>query len=513
MVMELCRAMSVAHAAGIIHRDLKPSNVLLTLDGKPKITDFGLAKQLKGDSQQTQTGAIMGTPSYMAPEQAWGQTHEIGPLSDQYALGAILYEMLVGRPPFQGATTLETLDLARNQEPVPPTRLQPKVPADLATICLKALQKDPAKRFPDAAALAGDLQSFLEGKPILARPVCAPERLWRWCKRNPRVASLAAAVVVLGLAITAGSAAFAASLKTLNGELEKSLRGEATAREIAQTNERSAIEAKNEAIAATKAEAKAREKEKQAREKAEALVEGAFAQNRNALEAQRVLSILLNQRLLAIQGTQAVREELINTTLTGLEATIASMEQLGTVARDKEGFALGTRALAGINQRAGQIAIEYGKYDEAARYFRRMDALAEQLAVADPDALEPQKVKASVKATLGDFQLDQIGDAEAALKFFDQALALRRQWLAREPSSDDAKRGVANILGAIARARLLLGDPAKARANYREEIELRDHLSSSRDWRSAGKSRRSTATRPRPSVTCFFRSRRSATTS
>ena len=144
MVMELCRAMAVAHAAGIIHRDLKPANVLLTLDGKPKITDFGLAKQMAADSQQTRTGAIMGTPSYMAPEQAWGQTHEIGPLSDQYALGAILYEMLVGRPPFQGATAMETLELARNQEPVPPTRLQPQVPKDLETICLKALQKDPA---------------------------------------------------------------------------------------------------------------------------------------------------------------------------------------------------------------------------------------------------------------------------------------------------------------------------------------------------------------------------------
>ena len=147
------------------------------------------------------------------------------------------------------------------------------------------------------------------------------------------------------------------------------------------------------------------------------------------------------------------------------------------MARDKEGFAVATRTLAGINQRAGLIAMEYGKYDETTRYFRRMEELSEQLAAAEPDALEPLKVKASVKATLGDFQMDRIGDAGAALKYFDQALALRRQWLAREPSNDEAKRGVANILGALAGARLRLGDPARARALYREEIELRDQFS------------------------------------
>ncbi len=163
--------------------------------------------------------------------------------------------------------------------------------------------------------------------------------------------------------------------------------------------------------------------------------------------------------------------------MAGLEATIASLEELGTVARDKEGFAIATRTLAGINQHAGLIAMEYGKYDETARYFRRMEELSEQLAAADPDALEPMKVKASVKATLGDFQMDRIGDASAALKYFDQALALRRRWQAREPSNDEAKRGVANILGALAKTRLRLGDPAEARALYREEIALRDELS------------------------------------
>ncbi len=477
MVMALCHAMAEAHARGIIHRDLKPANVLLTPDHQPKITDFGLAKQMEGDSQQTRSGAIMGTPSYMAPEQAWGLTREIGPLSDQYALGAILYEMIVGRPPLQGATPLETLELVRNQEPVPPTRLQPRTPTDLETICLKALQKDPAKRFPDAGAMAEDLRRFLDGESILARPVGASERVWRWCKRNPRIAGLAAAVVLMGIAITAGSVAFAVSLKALNAELAKSYKKEEQAKKDAQESEQAAILAKNDAIAARNAEADALKKEHQARAKAEALVQGAFAQNRNALEAQRVLSVLLNQRLMSIPGTQALREELINTTLTGLEATIASLEQLGTVARDKEGFTVATRTLAGINQRAGLIAMEYGKYDETTRYFRRMEELSEQLAAAEPDALEPLKVKASVKATLGDFQMDRIGDAGTALKYFDQALALRRQWQAREPSNDEAKRGVANILGALARARLRLGDPASARALYREEIELRDRFS------------------------------------
>ena len=286
---------------------------------------------------------------------------------------------------------LDTLELVRKQEPVPPTRLQPKVPTDLETICLKALQKDPAKRFPTVAAMAEDLRRFLDNEPIVARPVGMHERLWRWCKRNPRVAVLSAVVALMGFAITVGSVAAVAWLKSLNGELAESNKKEALARELAQTKEKAAVGARNEAIAATKAEALAREKETKAREKAEALVEGAFAQNKNALEAQRVLSVLLNQRLASIPGTQDLRDEMIRTTLSGLEATMASLEQLGTVARDKEGFALATRTLAGINQHAGLIAMEYGKYDDTARYYRRMEELAEQLRRLTPRGSSPSK--------------------------------------------------------------------------------------------------------------------------
>jgi WD40 repeat protein len=199
----LARGVAEAHRQEIVHRDLKPGNVLLAADGTPKITDFGLAKSLTHDSDLTKTGAIVGSPNYMAPEQAEGKTKEVGPLADVYALGAILYELLTGRPPFRGATLLETLAHAKTAEPVPPTRLVPGLPRDLETIALKCLQKEPGRRYDSATALAEDLRRFLAGEPIVARPVGPLERAGRWCRRNPALAALAAAVVLvaaLGLA-------------------------------------------------------------------------------------------------------------------------------------------------------------------------------------------------------------------------------------------------------------------------------------------------------------------------
>jgi tetratricopeptide (TPR) repeat protein/tRNA A-37 threonylcarbamoyl transferase component Bud32 len=197
----LALAMAEAHQHGIIHRDLKPANVLLTADGLPKLTDFGLAKRLEGDSELTKSGTIMGSPSYMSPEQARGEQDRIGPLSDLYGLGAILYELLTGRPPFVGTSMLETLYQVRHEEPVPPSRFQPKVPRDLETICLKCLQKEPANRYVGCEALAEDLHRFLIGEPIRARPVGRGERLWRWCRRNPRTAALSGAIGVLLCAV------------------------------------------------------------------------------------------------------------------------------------------------------------------------------------------------------------------------------------------------------------------------------------------------------------------------
>ena len=224
----LARAVHYAHQHGIIHRDLKPLNILLQksettkhtkhtkqeefkqegpLPGSfsciscvswfPKITDFGLAKSLDAKQGQTRTGDLMGTPAYMAPEQAAGKPKEIGPATDVYALGAILYELLTGRPPFRGETTLETLDQVRSQEPVRTRRLRPSLRRDLDTICLKCLAKEPHKRYATALALAEDLKRFLNGEPIRARPVSWWEKGIKWARRHPAVAALSAGVVAV----------------------------------------------------------------------------------------------------------------------------------------------------------------------------------------------------------------------------------------------------------------------------------------------------------------------------
>jgi serine/threonine protein kinase len=225
-VQTVAEAIHFAHEHGVLHRDLKPSNVLIDPFDQPRVTDFGLAKSVGGNSELTETGQVLGAPSFVPPEQAAGRKEDVGPHSDVYALGAILYHLLTGRPPFAAETLAATLAQVLNNEPVAPRLLNATIPRDLETICLKCLEKDPHRRYLTAKELAEELGRFQRGEPIHARPAGRVEKVWRWCRRDPALAGSLATAALLLLAGTAGSTWQAARAtqaeKTAKSEASKS---------------------------------------------------------------------------------------------------------------------------------------------------------------------------------------------------------------------------------------------------------------------------------------------------
>jgi serine/threonine protein kinase/tetratricopeptide (TPR) repeat protein len=438
LIETLAQGMQHAHLHGIIHRDLKPANVLLQIADRrlqtgdcgtpnatpsanpqsatgnrqsgsnpqsaiPKISDFGLVKRLESGDGPTTSGAVLGTPSYMAPEQARGETRQVGPAADIYALGAILYECLTGRPPFRGPTVLETLQQVMDSEPVPPRRLQPNVPRDLETICLKCLEKEPGKRYATAADLGADVHRFQTGEPISARPVGSTERAWRWCRRRPVVAALSVGLLLLLMI----SVPWLITLTVL---------------------------AENRRVLAEEESAAAQ----QARHQADEEKENAFAQERAALSAKKLAEdkekIAKTESLKAKEFSDLLLGVFESADPLGLQGYTFSLAQVGgseLTAREildravkkiqsKQGVASEIQAahLASI----GNVYRSLGHFKEAQKLLEQAHAMRQKVFGAENEEI------ADNLFFLGWLYQEQ-GHYPKAMKYYDEALQMRKKLL------------------------------------------------------------------------------------
>jgi len=474
LVRALADGMEYAHQRGIIHRDLKPANVLLTPGGEPKVSDFGLVKRLEDDAGQTQSGSILGTPSYMAPEQAEGKIKEIGPRSDIYALGGILYELMTGRPPFRAASILDTLQQVRTQDPIPPSQFQPKVPRDLETICLKCLQKDPAKRYATAAALGEDLRRFLAGEPILARPVSRAEWLWRWCWRNPRVAALGGLVAILVVAWAATStllyrlalanernALANAASASQNASLARHNAQEAqTKADLALAN---AADARRNAERAKANEARARNQEQAAK---------VIAQD--AIVQMIHLGEQVMRRLRAKHDPARAEAEWLR-----LRDDLLTMlqKEMVPLAERIEGHQVSPFAFATLHQRLGDLLRRLGQIEDARREYQQGYERLSRIAHDQPNNDMARANLGVMLVRLGEMALEQGGDAARARDEFDRAWNIQQDIALHPRSGNYSEADNQRILSGIAIkqgvAELALGHPALARDRFQKALELR----------------------------------------
>ncbi len=393
----LARGIHFAHQRGIIHRDLKPANVLLTEDDVPKITDFGLAKLMERDEGLTQVGDLLGTPSYMAPEQVRGRSDQVTPATDVYALGAILYEMLTGRPPFKGTTPLSTLEQVSTQEPLNPSRIQRHLPRDLETICLKCLHKDPRRRYGTAADLADDLRRFLDNKPVLARPTPVWERGGKWARRRP------AAAAALGCAIAAAMLLIVVGLY-YNARLRAALH-------TAQAAERAA----------------------------DASAVAAVEQRNLALKALKQLVYEVQEKLGQNPATRSVRRALLDSALAGLEE----------IAQGATGSAHDlSQAVA--HQKLGDIFRIIGRSPDARRHYNRARELSESLLSQIPDDLAAGETLYQTSMGLGRLMItDQ--EFDGAKSEFRRAVAIA-ETIAAHPDTSGGQESLVEAYFQLGRA-------------------------------------------------------------
>jgi serine/threonine protein kinase/tetratricopeptide (TPR) repeat protein len=490
LVETLARTMHVVHQAGVVHRDLKPANILLqpraTKNTKshkkeaedrqggvgsgfrdfscfswpffPKITDFGLAKLLDEDVNRTKTGTSLGTPRYMAPEQTSAGTQPVSPAVDVYALGTILYELLTGQPPFNGATPLDTLEQVRTREPVPPSRLQPKVPRELETICLKCLEKEPYRRYATAEALADDLRRFRDGKSVLARPASAWERGRKWARRHPTLAAVAAGV---GLAVLAALGGIVWHDVRVERALDSERRNFREAR--------AALEQLIDQVSTTDlAELPQLEPKRQEWLRSALQYYQKFLQECGADPALRVEAAQADAQLGDIQDLLGQLAE----AQASYEAAIALQRPSGEAARAP---ADARRDLARSYQGLGKVLKERNQFDEAEEAYRHALRLRERLAEEAPDRPDDQRQLAAVRYSLGALLARLKGRTPEAAQAYQQALAVQERLAAAHPDRPEYRRDQARTLNNLG---ILLKATSRADAEdrFRQAIELQKPL-------------------------------------
>jgi serine/threonine protein kinase len=459
LIETLARAIHFAHQRGIIHRDLKPANVLLTEEGIPKITDFGLAKLLEREDALTREGEILGTPSYMAPEQIRGLTGEITPATDVYSLGAILYETLTGRPPFKGTTPLSTLEQVAGQDPLPPGKIHGHLPRDLETICLKCLAKEPRCRYATALELAEDLARFLDGQPILARPTPAWDRASKWARRRPGIAAAVAGLIGLSLLLIGGGLYYNHRLREEMLTARNAHRRAAVERNLALKTLNQLIYDVQERLAPTPATRSLR------RSLLDTAIRGLDEIGRSTEGASPDLS-------------QAVAYQKLGDIYRIIGQTSAARLHYGRALRIAEPLLDVTPRDAAIqdvlyhaHMGLGLVDRKAKQFDDAKLGFRRAVAMAESIAAAKPGQDAPRRGLIEAYLELGR-AFSFAGEFPAAEEWFRKMHDEAMRWVSEDPGQKQARDLLASALRKLADLRKFARDFAEARRAYTRAIEI-----------------------------------------